>query len=363
MKSEYFMKRALELAEKGKRLVNPNPMVGCVIVYNDQIIGEGYHGYYGGNHAEVEAIEDVFNKDNNRLLNKSTMYVTLEPCFHYGKTPPCVDLIIEHKIKKVFISVKDPNVLVAGKSIEKLKKHGIEVEVGLLEKESKSLNKFFMHYIKNKKPYVIYKSASSLDGKIATFSSDSHWISCMESRIKTHEIRNLVMGILTTSATVIKDNASLNVRHVEKTADPVPIILDRRMRLSKDLKIFSLHKKVIVFTSNKNNISSNKYTDNTKIIKVNEIDNRLDINEVINEIGNMGFDSIMVEAGGKLGWSLIEKSLIDEINLFIAPKIIGGKDSPTVMDGNGFSSLSESFEFKYRECVNVGKDILIRAWR
>lgn len=363
MKSVYFMKRALELAEKGKGLVNPNPLVGCVIVYNNQIIGEGYHRYFGGNHAEVEAVNDVYKRGNNNLLDKSSMYVTLEPCFHYGKTPPCVDLIIKQRIKKVFISVKDPNILVAGKSIKKLINYGIHVEVGLLEKEAKSINKFFMHYIKHKRPYVIYKSASSLDGKIAPVSGKSRWISSMESRKKVHEMRNSVMGILTTSATVIKDNPSLNVRHVERKADPVPIILDRQMTLSKELKVFSVHKKVIVFTSNKNSILSNKYPDNSKIIKVNENSNGLDLNEVINELGQMGFDSIMVESGGELGWSLIEKSLIDEINLFIAPKIIGGKNSPTVIDGSGFDSVSESFEFKYMESVPVGKDILIKAWR
>ncbi len=363
MKPEIFMKRALELAEKGIGLVNPNPLVGCVIVYNNQIIGEGYHKYYGGNHAEVEAVNDVYKRGNIGLLNKSTMYVTLEPCFHYGKTPPCVDLIIKHGIKKVFISIEDPNALVAGKSIKKLICNGINVEVGLLEKEAKLQNKFFMHYIKHKKPYVIYKSASSLDGKIALNSGESRWISSLESRIKVHEMRNSVMGILTTSSTIIKDNPSLNVRHVKKISDPIPIILDKKMILSKDLRIFSLHKKIIVFVSNRNNISSNKYPNNTKIIKVNEVGNGLDLNEVINELGQIGFDSIMVESGGELGWSLVKKELINEINLYIAPKIIGGRNSPTVIEGSGFNSLSDSFEFKNMECVPVGKDILIKAWR
>ena len=216
--NEKFMKIAIELAKKGIGNVNPNPLVGAVIVKDGKIIGQGYHERYGEGHAEVNAFKSLDDDPTG-----ATMYVTLEPCFHYGKTPPCADRIIENKISKVIIGMVDPNPLVSGKGIEKLKNAGIEVEVGILEEECRKINEVFIKYITTKKPFVVMKTAMSLDGKIATKTGESKWITSEKSRLQVHILRNKFSGIMVGVNTIIKDNPELTCRVVEGN-NPIRII-------------------------------------------------------------------------------------------------------------------------------------------
>lgn len=227
------MERALELAMKGIGRVNPNPLVGAVIVKNGEIIGEGYHECYGEAHAERNAVENSIES-----VEGSTIYVTLEPCAHYGKTPPCVDLIIEKKIKKVVIGMLDPNDLVAGKSIEKLKQHGIEVVVGVKEEECKKINEIFIKYITSKIPFVILKSGMSLDGKIATYSGKSKWITSKESRGDSQNLRNRFNSIMVGLNTVISDDPELTCR-INDEKKLIRIIVDTKLRIPVDSKVIN----------------------------------------------------------------------------------------------------------------------------
>lgn len=221
--NQEYMRLAIEIAKKGAGKVNPNPMVGAVIVKDERVIGQGYHKYYGGNHAEVNAFENLSDNPEG-----ATIYVTLEPCSHYGKTPPCVDKIIANKISKVVVGTLDPNPLVEGRGIKALKEAGIEVITGVLEEECKKLNEVFMKYILCKRPFVVLKTAMTLDGKIATESGESKWITSDKSRQEVHKLRNKLSAIMVGVNTVIKDNPELTCR-LEGGKNPVRIIVDSKI--------------------------------------------------------------------------------------------------------------------------------------
>ncbi|MEO8400117.1 MAG: bifunctional diaminohydroxyphosphoribosylaminopyrimidine deaminase/5-amino-6-(5-phosphoribosylamino)uracil reductase RibD, partial [Ignavibacteriaceae bacterium] len=245
MTDESYIKLAIEIAKKGMGNVSPNPLVGCVIIKNDRIIGAGYHQKFGESHAEINAINN--SKEN---LEGSTLYINLEPCSHYGKTPPCVDKILEAKIKKVVIGTLDMNPLVSGNGVKKLKSVGIDVKVGVLENECINLNKFFFKFITKKTPYVTLKAAQTLDGKIADKSGESKWISSLSSRRFVHEFRSKYDAVLVGTKTIIKDNPSLTVRLIEGR-NPKRIIIDTDLSLKNSLKIFkdNKDKNLLVITS------------------------------------------------------------------------------------------------------------------
>ena len=285
------MKIALDLAKLGKGKVNPNPLVGAVIVKDKKIIAKGYHEKYGEDHAEVNAFKNA--KEN---VAGATMYVTLEPCSHYGKTPPCVDKIIDNKISRVVIGMMDPNKLVLGQGIKKLQDAGIEVEVGVLEEECKKLNEVFIKYIKNKKPFVVLKAAMSLDGKISTASGESKWITGNKSRSEVHKLRNDLSAIMVGVDTVIIDNPYLTCRIVDGR-NPIRIIIDSKLRIPKDSNVLENTNdiKTIIATTEKAPKEKIDYLENLGVwvIKTKSKDEKVNLKELMIKLGELKIDSIL----------------------------------------------------------------------
>jgi len=304
---ELFMLRALELAKLGTGKVSPNPKVGCVIVYKDKIIGEGWHNYFGGPHAEVNAIESVADKS---LLEESTVYVTLEPCSHKGKTPPCADLLIKHKIKKVIAAVEDPNPLVAGKGISRLKEAGVEVEVGLLAIEAKTLNNAFFRFIKSHQPYIILKWAQTQDGFMAPANRARTSISNLYSRQLVHKWRAEIDAVLVGSDTVLFDDPHLNVRDWVGR-NPIRVVIDRNLKLPSSSKIFSSEQRTICY-----NLVNNSVNENLTFVKVQE-DNFLQ--NMLTDLADKGIQSLLVEGGAKVHSLFIDKNLWNEARVFSSP--------------------------------------------
>lgn len=301
-----FMRRALELAEWGRGYVSPNPLVGCVIVHEDRIIGEGWHREYGGPHAEVNAVNSV---ENQALLSESTVYVTLEPCAHWGKTPPCANLLVEKKVKKVVIAATDSNPLVGGRGIEILKNAGIEVETGILEKDARWQNRRFFTQIEKQRPYVILKWAQTQDGFVARENFDSKWISNSHSRQLVHKWRAEEDAILVGKNTAAYDNPRLDVRDwVGK--NPIRVVLDSKLELSSELNLFDQSIPTLVFNALK---SDNK--DNLAWIKLPEITPET----VLKELHSRQIQSLIVEGGSQVIHQFIQSGLWDEARIFTAP--------------------------------------------
>lgn len=351
-----YMKRALFLAEKGKGHTSPNPMVGAVIVKNDRIIGEGYHEKCGSAHAEINAF-------NNSVENVegADMYVTLEPCSHYGKTPPCADKIIEKKIKRVIIAAKDPNPLVSGNGIKKLQNAGIEVYTDVLENESIKLNEVFMKYIINKEPFVTLKFASSLDGKIATYSGKSRWITNEKSRDYTHTLRGIYSGIMVGVGTILADNPMLNCRK-DGYKNPVRIIVDSVLSTPIDYNVITTAKDIRTIFAVTDRADINKINAfkelGAEVIVFNEQNNKVPIKELMSYLGQNGIDSILVEGGGTLSFSMLEEKCVDKVMYFTAPIIIGGNNAKNAVAGKGFENLFDCIKLKNIERKYFDNDIL-----
>lgn len=356
-----FMKRAITLSKKGIGSVNPNPLVGAVIVKNGQIIGEGYHACYGGPHAEVNAFNNA-----SEGVEGAIMYVTLEPCSHYGKTPPCVDKIIEKKISKVFVGLLDPNPLVMGRGIQKLIDHGIEVKVGLLEKEILKLNEIFIKYITTKQPFCILKTAMTLDGKIATVSGDSKWITNEKSRQFVHKIRHQVSAIMIGIGTVIQDNPSLTTRlNGGKGSNPIRIIVDSKGRLPIDSIIYKTGNKdntIIAVTEKVDMDQLKKLEEKLRVVLVPEKDGKVDLKYLFTFLGEKGIDSILLEGGGNLNFSALQENLVDKMLTFIAPKVLGGKDALTPVEGQGIRIISEAIQLEREKIYHFNEDIMIESY-
>ncbi len=353
------MELAIELAKRGEGKVNPNPMVGAVIVKDGIIIGEGYHEKYGEGHAEVNAFESLKEDPSG-----ATMYVTLEPCSHYGKTPPCVDKIIQSKIKRVVIGMIDPNPLVAGNGVDKLKRAGIEVKVGVLEDKCKKLNEIFIKYILTKKPYVVLKTAMSLDGKIATRNGESKWISSEKSRLQVHNLRNKFSAIMVGVNTVIKDNPELTCR-IKNGNDPIRIIVDSTLRIPINSKVLqNKDNKTIIATTKRASINSMQelLKKNIKVIIIDEKNGQVDLNALIKKLGELGIDSILLEGGSTLNYSALEENIVDKVMIYIAPKIIGGESSKTPVGGRGIDKLKDAFKLKNIAINILDEDILVEGY-
>nr|WP_275890861.1 bifunctional diaminohydroxyphosphoribosylaminopyrimidine deaminase/5-amino-6-(5-phosphoribosylamino)uracil reductase RibD [Paeniclostridium sordellii] len=357
---KHYMKIALDLAKLGKGKVNPNPLVGAVIVKDKKIIAKGYHEKYGEDHAEVNAFKNA--KEN---LAGATMYVTLEPCSHYGKTPPCVDKIIDNKISRVVIGMMDPNKLVSGQGIKKLQDAGIEVEVGVLEEECKKLNEVFIKYIKNKKPFVVLKAAMSLDGKISTASGESKWITGNKSRSEVHKLRNDLSAIMVGVDTVIIDNPYLTCRIVDGR-NPIRIIVDSKLRIPKDSNVLENTNdiKTIIATTEKAAKEKIDYFKNIGVwvIKTKSTDEKVNLKELMIKLGELKIDSILLEGGSMLNYSALEVGIVDKVLIYIAPKIIGGVNSKTPVGGNGIEQLKDAFKIKDLNISMVSEDVLIQGY-
>ena len=321
--AEIFMQRALDLARLGLGNVSPNPMVGCVIVHDNKIIGEGFHQMYGGPHAEVNAVDSVLDK---ALLKRSSVYVTLEPCAHFGKTPPCANLLVEQQVKKVVVASIDPNSLVAGKGLNILKNANIEIETGLLEEEAAELNKRFFKFISIKKPYVILKWAMTSDGYIARQNYDSKWISNDMSRKIVHKWRSEEDAILVGKNTAQYDDPSLNVRDWTGT-DPLRAVIDHDLSLPKELKLFN------------GKIPTIRYNSHEALEERNNLSVKLQesgfYEELLTDLHDRNIQSIIVEGGAQTIQEFIDQNLWDEARVFTAPTCFGsGITAPQLKDAN-----------------------------
>ncbi|MBU3144210.1 bifunctional diaminohydroxyphosphoribosylaminopyrimidine deaminase/5-amino-6-(5-phosphoribosylamino)uracil reductase RibD [Clostridium sp. CF012] len=358
----YYMKRALELSKKAVGFVNPNPLVGAVIVKDNRIIGEGYHEYFGGPHAEVNAF-----KNANEDVEGATMYVTLEPCSHYGKTPPCADAIVKNKISKVVIGMIDPNPLVAGRGIEILRKSGIEVTTGIMEKEIMKTNEIFIKYISSKQPFCIMKTAMTLDGKIATATGDSKWISNEKSRAYVHELRQRVTGIMVGIGTILTDDPELTTRREGLISlNPTRIIIDSRARIPLEAKVLKCDEKtktIIVTTefADKSKIEAIKQK-GAEVIVTHSKNNWVDLKHLMTVLGEMGIDSILLEGGSTINYSAIEAGIVDKIITFISPKIFGGTSSKTTVGGKGIEHVKDSIALRDIEITRFDEDIMIEGY-
>ncbi len=352
---EKYMRRAIELAKNGIGFVNPNPLVGAVIVKNNEIIGEGYHAKYGELHAERNAIKSC--KAN---MTGADMFVTLEPCCHYGKNPPCTDAVIESGIKRVFVGSSDPNPLVAGKGIEILRNHGIEVTEGFLKDECDALNDIFFHYITTKAPYIIMKAAVSLDGKIAAKSGDARWITNEKSRAHGHETRKRVSAIMVGVNTVIADNPMLNCR-TENPSNPIRIICDSNLRMPINSKIAQTAKEIptIIATVSENKEKADELQKlGIEIIKTSADNGRVDLKDLMQKLGERQIDSVLIEGGGSIHASALKAELVNKLQIYIAPKIIGG-DGKNAVAEMGIEKVNDAAQFKNPKITRFDDDILL----
>ena len=355
-----FMQRCLDLAVRGAGCVSPNPMVGSVIVHDGCVIGEGWHRQYGGPHAEVNAIASV--EDTSRLP-RSTIYVNLEPCSHYGKTPPCADLIVEKRIPKVVVGCLDPHEKVAGKGIARLRDAGIEVTVGVLEAESERLNEAFMTSHRKGRPFVALKTAQTLDGRIATSLGASKWITGDESRREVHRLRSVYDAVLCGASTVMADNAELTVRHCEGR-QPLRVLLDRRLQTPVEARIFNGEAKTLVFALRdeaEDCLISQLEARGIEVVTVAGSGGGLDFAQVFAELHQRSVLSVMAEGGSRLSAALVRAGFVDKYLIFIAPKLFGGE---------GLASFGP-LDVAHPDCAvklsfaglqRIGEDILIEAY-
>lgn len=349
-----YMQRAIELAKLGEGFTNPNPLVGAVIVKDGRIIGEGWHECYGGLHAERNAL-----KNATEPVTGADMYVTLEPCSHYGKQPPCCEAVADAGIKNVYIGSDDPNPLVAGKGIRYLKEHGINVVTDVLKEECDEINKIFFHYITHKTPYIIMKTAMSIDGKCASYTGDSKWISNELSREDTHRTRKRVAGIMVGINTVLADNPMLNCR-CENPKNPVRIICDSNLRIPLDCEIVKTAKDIPTYIAT---VSTDK--DKEKLLAdcgvniIKTTGERVDLYELMKVLGELKIDSVLVEGGAELHASMLEAGLVNKLEVYIAPKIIGGTESKPIVGGRGVELVRDAYMFKNPKITMFGEDIKI----
>lgn len=355
------MKRTIKLAVKAKGRTSPNPLVGAIIVNNGKIVGEGYHKKAGTPHAEVNALKEAGTKAKG-----STVYVNLEPCSHFGKTSPCADALIKAGVKKVVVAMVDPNPKVAGRGIEKLRANGVEVEVGLLEAEAKALNKYFIKRQVTNIPYIIYKTAMTLDGKIATETGDSKWVTGSEARHRVHQLRDEVDGILVGINTVLQDDPQLNTRLPEGGENPVKIILDSYLKLPINSKVVTLNSKsdTIVFCNREvSKVKLKELTDaGVKAVPVSgsgEVKSELDW--VLKWLANHGLNSILVEGGATIAASFVTEGFVDEIWWFIAPKLVGGSKAFSPIGDMGITKMEQAVPVEVVSTEVLGKDILIKG--
>ena len=353
-----YMKMALELAQKGMGFTAPNPMVGAVIVKNGRIIGQGYHRKYGELHAEREALAVCTEEPKG-----ASIYVTLEPCCHYGKQPPCVNAILEAGIRRVIIGSSDPNPLVAGKGIRILKDHGIEVTENILKEECDKLNEAFFYYIQNKKPYVVMKYAMTMDGKIAAYTGESKWVTGEAARIHVQEQRLKYTGIMVGVGTVLADDPMLTCR-LENSRNPVRIICDSHLRTPLTSKIVRTAVTIptIIASSSKDQQKIKNYEElGCQVLYVPEKNGHIDLNRLMELLGAAKIDSILLEGGGSLNWSALECGIVQKVQTYIAPKLFGGEEAKTPVEGKGFPDPASAVLLKNSEIIRLGDDFLIES--
>jgi len=355
-----FMKKALAIAGAVIGTVSPDPAVGAVLVKNGRIISTGFHDQHKTPHAEAFAIKKAGKKAKG-----ADLYINLEPCCHYGNNPPCTDAIIKSGIKRVFVSMKDPNPLVNGRGFKKLEKAGVKVIKGLMEKEAKKLNEFFIKHITTRRPFVILKTAMSLDGKTATKYGESKWITGLDSRKRVHELRSYVDAVMVGIGTVLKDDPLLTSRYTKYQKQPLRIILDSKARTplsSKVVKDTGSRTLIAVTGAAPSKRVAALEKAGCKIIKTRSDNGLIDLKDLTKTLGKMNISSIMIEGGASTAGSAIESGIVDKIIFFVSPKIIGGKDSVPAVGGKGPSLLKNAVKISDIVIKNIGEDIVIEGY-
>jgi len=354
------MREALALAKSAEGRTSPDPMVGAVLVKGGRIISMGYHGEVATPHAEAWAIQKAGEETKGSVL-----YLNLEPCAHYGNNPPCVELILKAGIKEVVAAMKDPNPLVNGRGFAYLKKQGIKVRVGLLEEEAKKLNEVFIKYITTKLPFVVLKTAVTLDGKIATRTGASRWVASADSLRYAHHLRNIYDAILVGVRTVLIDDPKLNVRRVKKIKDPIRIVLDAYARTPLEAQVLnSFGGKTIVVVSPQAPAKRVKALEKkgAEILTIPAKAGHINLRPLLKKLGERKITSLLVEGGGEVNASFLEEGLVDKALFFIAPKIFGGREAPTAVEGAGVKLPAQAWQLKSIFLERVGKDFLIGGY-
>lgn len=362
MKHEEYMKLALDLAAKGEGYTSPNPMVGAVVVKDGEIVGKGWHEAVGKPHAEVNAINDA-----GEAARGATLYVTLEPCNHTGRTPPCTKKILDAGIKRVIIAMPDPNPDVEGGGADCLAKQGLEVESGVCEREAKKQNEFFIKHTLTKRPFVILKCAATLDGRIATRTGDSKWVTCAESRRHVHRIRHAVGAIMVGIGTVKADDPSLTTRlEGMNGVDPIRVILDTNLSISENAKLLHLDSEAETIIVTSESASPQKAEiirkTGTKIIHAPLENGLINLDALMDQLGSTGISSILVEGGSRVAGSALSSGIVDRINFFYAPKILGGDDGIPMVCGAGPEFMKDCIRVKDASIRKFGDDIMIEGY-
>jgi len=355
------MQKAIALARKGSFKVSPNPQVGCLLVKKGEIISRGYHRHFGGAHAEINSLRKAGVKAKG-----STMYVNLEPCCHYGKTPPCTEAIIKAGVKEVFVGMVDPNPLVNGKGLRELKAGGVKVKLGLLEEECRKLNEYYIKYITQRLPFVVLKSAMSLDGKIATPSGDSKWITSRVSRKYVRTLRSQMDAILVGINTVLRDNPRLMSSHSGKK--PVRVVVDSHLRIPLNARVLNSRAPTIVASrreADEKRIRSLEAR-GVEVIRTPKWKTHphrgLDLKYLMKKLAAKGITSVLIEGGGKISASALEMGLVDKVLFFIAPKIVGGERSITPVEGEGVDRIGKAIKLKDIRVRRFGEDFLFEGY-
>jgi len=359
MNDEKWMKRVLRLAEAGRGRTSPNPMVGAVLVKRGQVVGEGYHAKIGEAHAEIIALHEAGERAREAIL-----YVNLEPCTHFGRTPPCVSKVIKAGLKRVVIGMEDPNPLVNGKGIEALRKSGVDVKVGVLGGECRKLNEAFCKYILKKQPFVVLKIAATLDGKIATRNGESKWISGEASRRYVHRLRDQVDGVLVGIGTVLRDDPLLTAR-MKEGKEPYRIVLDSQLRIPEGAKVFEHSpSEVILATTGLAPYERIERLERkgVRVLIIDSKEGRVDLKICLNKLGEMGLMSILVEGGSQINGSFLDEGLIDKFLLFLSPKWLGDPQAPGIFGGKGVSNLKDAVGLKEVKAKRIGEDIFLEGY-
>lgn len=361
MTAEDYMRIAIEEAKKGAGFTNPNPLVGAVLVKDGKVIGKDYHHRCGEFHAERNAILNC--KED---LHGAAIYVTLEPCCHYGKTPPCTQIIIDSGITEVYIGSYDPNPKVNGGGIKQLEDAGIKVYTEVLKEECDGLNPVFFHYIETKEPYVVLKYAMTADGKIATYTGASKWITGEAARARVQQSRKIYSGIMVGIGTVLADNPLLTCR-LENALNPTRIICDSRLRIPMDSNIVKTAKEVptIIATAKiereEQQIEKRKMLCQAgcEVLELPSDEKGLDLKELMKQLGEKGIDSILLEGGSQLNFSALQAGIVTKVESYIAPKIFGGAEAKTPVGGKGVELPQEAYRLKNPKITQIEEDILI----
>lgn len=358
---EEYMWLAIKLALKAQGQTSPNPLVGALIVKNGTIVGRGFHRRAGTPHAEINALKEAGNKAHGAEL-----YLNLEPCSHFGRTPPCVDAIIQRKIMKVFVGMVDPNPLVRGTGIKRLKEAGIEVATGILEKECRKLNEVFIKHITTKRPFVILKAAASLDGRIAAETGDSQWITNEKSREYVHRLRSAVDAVLVGIGTVKKDDPLLTCRlKNRKGKDPIRIVVDSNLSISLKAKVLNLNSQAptIVATTPKAPLKKRALIEKKGArVLVIPSQNRVDLRLLMETLGKEEITSVLIEGGSEINTSALQSGIVDKVLFFYAPKIIGGEQAPLMVGGKGIARMKDALVLHNITTQRFGDDVMIEGY-